>query len=59
MGIVDFKKIKILICDEHGNGAIRTLEDLHQLVDDLITNDEFREVYKEFMLNKEWYFYND
>jgi len=60
MGIVNLEKcVKILICDEHGSGQIETLDSIRKIVDDLINIDEFREMYKDNILNKEWYFWVD
>jgi len=59
-GIVNLEKcVKILICDENGSGQIITLDSLRKTVDDLINIDEFREMYKDNILNKEWYFWVD
>jgi len=60
MGIVNLEKcVKILITDEDGNGQIETLDSLRKLIDDLLNINEFRENYKDYIVNKEWYFWID
>ena len=60
MGIVNLEKcVKILICDEHGSGDIKTLDCVRKLIDDLLNIDEFREKYKDTVANKEWYYWVD
>jgi len=59
MGIVNLEKcVKILICDEHGNGEILTLDSVRKLIDDLLNIDEFRENYDNIS-NKEWHYWVD